>query len=951
MTDANLGTARIDILIDTASMNAGISDAKNRVSSMGAEFEARFEKMSQAEKRATLEVLKFNDSLGRTREEMKLLNAGARGAAPEALEQLRKSLLNQRKEMDANGISAKAYTAAMRGVPAQITDIAVSLQGGQQPLTVLLQQGGQLKDMFGGIVPAAKALGSTLLGLVNPYTVTAAAIAAVSYAAYEADDVLDRNAIALAKSGNVAATTASEMQKLAAELQNDVGASTAAAAVESVVASGQIGAQNLATVSRAAADASKVLGSSVEDVVATYVKLGDKPLETLLSLNKTENFLTAAQYERIRALEEEGNKQAAANEAIQIYSDHQQALVLQVRENYGEAKRFWEDLKVWIDNSTASVGEHVLTVADGLAQITKAFADGSAFDVGENFSGTTESRRQARETAEAAKKQEQDFVKLRGLEAEAQADRLKSAQTNRDFDAQTIKLAEAKLTLEQRIAQMKEKANAAGVDSVNIARRENALREEDARKNAKKPVSTAGASRTASLQGFTDDQTEERARISADTKVLQAEFQARQVSAEAYYSRMRELAEQNTSTDARTITSQIEYLRAQAVSGKDAINVNKQIGELEAKLAKVRIDGAAAQQTLTTQEKVAIESRNAGVRSYASALDASTDALQQQMDAMVAKVGIGDREYEIQERVNDVYREQAKRLTELSLQKTADPANAKAYDEEIAAVRAATETRVAIIRSGYQSMAEAQADWVNGAKSSWANYADDARNIAGQSASLFDNLFGGMEDALVQFTTKGKVDFKSLANSIIADMARIAAKQAIVGALGSLFGQLGGGAGASGATYLGQASTGAGSNYNFGSNVGQFTGDGWASGGYTGDGGKYDKAGYVHRGEYVINAESTRRIGRGYLDQLNGYANGGLVGGSGGAGLMSTPNVNITVNGAPSEPEVNVTQGKNGLDIEVAFNQFERRLARGVADGSSPVGPAFKRRYNLREAV
>lgn len=47
---------------------------------------------------------------------------------------------------------------ALRGVPAQFTDIAVSLASGQQPLTVLLQQGGQLKDMFGGIGPAAKPL-------------------------------------------------------------------------------------------------------------------------------------------------------------------------------------------------------------------------------------------------------------------------------------------------------------------------------------------------------------------------------------------------------------------------------------------------------------------------------------------------------------------------------------------------------------------------------------------------------------------------------------------------------------------------------------------------------------------------------------------------------------------------------------------------------------------------
>lgn len=80
------------------------------------------------------------------------------------------------------GLSAKETAFALRGVPAQFTDIAVSLQGGQNPLTVFLQQGGQLKDMFGGIGPAAKALGGYILGLVNPLTVSAAAVAGLAYA-------------------------------------------------------------------------------------------------------------------------------------------------------------------------------------------------------------------------------------------------------------------------------------------------------------------------------------------------------------------------------------------------------------------------------------------------------------------------------------------------------------------------------------------------------------------------------------------------------------------------------------------------------------------------------------------------------------------------------------------------------------------------------------------------
>jgi len=90
---------------------------------------------------------------------------------------------------------------------------------------------------------------------------------------------------------------------------------------------------------------------------------------------------------------------------------------------------------------------------------------------------------------------------------------------------------------------------------------------------------------------------------------------------------------------------------------------------------------------------------------------------------------------------------------------------------------------------------------------------------------------------------------------------------------------------------------------------------------------------------------------RGYLDQLNGYANGGIVGGTGGAGLMSQPNVNITVHGAPSDPQVNVTQGQNGLDIDIAFGAIERRIAGGIADGSSMVGTSIKHRYGLREVV
>ena len=56
------------------------------------------------------------------------------------------------------GLSAKAMTAATRQLPAQFTDIFTGLVSGQSPMSVFIQQGGQLRDIFGGIAPAARAL-------------------------------------------------------------------------------------------------------------------------------------------------------------------------------------------------------------------------------------------------------------------------------------------------------------------------------------------------------------------------------------------------------------------------------------------------------------------------------------------------------------------------------------------------------------------------------------------------------------------------------------------------------------------------------------------------------------------------------------------------------------------------------------------------------------------------
>lgn len=106
----------------------------------------------------------------------------------------------------------------MRGLPAQFTDALVSLQGGQNPLTVLLQQGGQVKDMFGGIGPALKAVTSGIVGMINPVTVLGAAVAAMGYGWYAGAQESQKFLVALETTGYQAGTTVGQLNDMAASM-------------------------------------------------------------------------------------------------------------------------------------------------------------------------------------------------------------------------------------------------------------------------------------------------------------------------------------------------------------------------------------------------------------------------------------------------------------------------------------------------------------------------------------------------------------------------------------------------------------------------------------------------------------------------------------------------------------------------------------------------------------
>lgn len=195
-----------------------------------------------------------------------------------------------------------------------------------------------------------------------------------------------------------------------------------------------------------------------------------------------------------------------------------------------------------------------------------------------------------------------------------------------------------------------------------------------------------------------------------------------------------------------------------------------------------------------------------------------------------------------------------------------------------------------------------------------------ARNIQDALGdTLEDVLSGNFDNIGSKFSD---MIFKMAANAAAANLA-----QALFGDFGKS-GQIGGLIGSAFAGIFGGSGGGSGPAPTA-AQVGA-AGDGlmfFADGGYTGAGGKYDPAGIVHAGEYVMPAEATRRLGVGFLDRLKGYADGGYVGASGGLPTTQggSTRVEIINNGTPQEVKgANTSFDAEGQVISIIVGDMRR---------------------------
>lgn len=233
--------------------------------------------------------------------------------------------------------------------------------------------------------------------------------------------------------------------------------------------------------------------------------------------------------------------------------------------------------------------------------------------------------------------------------------------------------------------------------------------------------------------------------------------------------------------------------------------------------------------------------------------------------------------------------------------------------------------------------------WEDGIKRGLQSVIDEADDMASKAERGVTSMFKSMEDALVSFVTTGKLDFKSMADSIIADMVRMQIQSSITkplaGALGGFLGDIAG------------------------SIFGAPAGAGTAS------------TATAHTGG-VIGSDTLRMrsVNTDVFANAPRFHTGGIVGNEvpiiakqgeavftpgqmkllGGA-LQSKPNVNVSVrvenNVGNAQARADVSRDSAGnMDLKIIIEEVEGNLARNIGRGDG-LAPTLERRYGLNPAA
>lgn len=887
------------------------------------------------------------------------------------------------QKLNKTGASAAQTAAALRGVPAQFTDIATSLAAGQNPLQVFLQQGGQLKDMFGGVGPAAKALGGYLLGLINPFTLTAAAVATLGVAFHQGEKETTEYNKALILTGNYLGLTVSQLQGYAKQISAVAGTQGAAAeALTALASSGKVATQSLTEVGTAVVLMNRVLGQSVEEATKVFVQLADEPTKASAKLNESMHYLNLATFERIRALEEQGQKEQAAALAQSTYAQETTARLQRVEASAGTLERGWRTLA---DGAKAawdamlnvgrqqSVGDALATAQQKLAEAQAQVAKGGPYAALYGAQAAKQqqavndlSRKAIRESENAAAESEKaktnaaqigasQRIKILTDETKTNSDKRKKAIEDLNRDLKTLGQPTSGKEYDKLVANINEKFK----DPKGAA-----------------PKAFRDDAGTKTLQTLREQEAALKAQLDVNDKLTAADQERAK-----YIQLFADLKDKKVLTaDQKSLLAQKDAILAQLDQN---VAIEKQ---LELKKEQAKLDEKAKRNA----EEFARQ-----IEGIKLSIQSGQQSRSDQYDRELEAIGLGQRARE-QVAAQRSIRNEFERY-QLALNKQAAEKNqlgSDAYKEESAKIKAALNDALAAQQAYFDALEAKRGDWVNGAKESLANYIDYVNDAADRTRSLLDTTLHGITDSLTDSIWEGNLDSakklgdaigKQILAGIIEQRATKPFAEWLQGQFADtespftkIFGALMGGKSSGGGDAIGDLikSKGLGGDVSAaastaamatsattasaslvtltaaatsaatalalasanavgakgGDALGAFIGSmGWDAGGFTGPGGKYEPAGIVHKGEGVLSQEDVRALGgeRGFnslrLMLRRGYADGGYVRSIMGGNLQATGSVSNN-----SRHTVVQVQAAPGMSYDTAL-QIGRKAAEGLA--------------------
>lgn len=673
------------------------------------------------------------------------------------------ALTNTNKQFEKGAISAKQYSAALRNVPAQFTDIAVSLQAGQAPLTVLLQQGGQLKDMFGGIGPAASALGGYIVGLINPFTVLAATLGTITALFVDAEkeaSAFNKALFSGSASSGQTASSLSELAKDASTLTGRLG--EAKQAVIALAGSTGLSETQFRNLAIAATAIGEFTGKGAGDVAKALGDMGDNATKAAQKISSQYGLITSEQYNVIKALDDQGKKQEALDVLSATLASNAQERLKTYRNSLSDLERDWNDIGTAISNAYSKVrGELFPDTAkqiELLERILKTRAEGGISGaISNGLASVAGGLGLADESTETLQKQ-LDLLRqgeaTKKAQAELDSESTRQNQARIKADEEWSSLVKGSLSDQKKLAQDITKARQLGVAAgKSQAQIDSAVADIQAKydKAQAKPATYREDAGMKMLDNLRQQAAALQVQSETNEKLgAQAQALAR------FEQEIADIKNKSVLTaDQKSLLASEELLRAQL----------KRNVALEQEIAARKLATSEAEKLAAFQENQ----------------DAKTQARRDANSENLAGLGMGEKARERLKEFQKIQEEVQRDQDKLEQQRSKDQISPDRYAEETEILKEQLAERLVDQQDYYNQLDEAQGSFFLGASEGWMNWAEEATSYSEQASEFvrgtLDTLSSGLADSFMSI-----LDGTKTVGEAFTDLGRTMV-QAVVGAL------------------------------------------------------------------------------------------------------------------------------------------------------------------------